>query len=361
MIIGNTYYIFDDHTKEEKLKCIYCFNVSVVEYPFNMDTWKYDYYIIKDSIKDQKFPNNETKEIYESVINDIVFKNSIEVNNEYLILENSRLFINIDIYSPTKIIITHNKMNNSSMRYIDSSETEHWIDYKNDNLILLENNFELITKDDIQKYQNNECIYEYLAIPFETNDKLEKLKSYIRSHCLNVIYTNTCSYIFQKDTYEYLKSFYILCTDLPKIKKDFYLFRGLHLHTCLTNKKIGDTIESIGLQSCSYDLDFVLNEWIHDILLVINVNKDYIYLSIPENKQKEITLGPGVLLITDIKKFTDNLVYFVNFIPYSLSEFESKYIELLSQQKIHIKGGSYYNKYLKYKNKYLQLKKQLKV
>ena len=27
MIIGNTYYIFDDHTKEEKLKCIYCFNV----------------------------------------------------------------------------------------------------------------------------------------------------------------------------------------------------------------------------------------------------------------------------------------------------------------------------------------------
>ena len=98
-------------------------------------------------------------------------------------------------------------MNNSSMRYIDSSETEHWIDYKNDNLILLENNFELITKDDIQKYQNNECIYEYLAIPFETNDKLEKLKSYIRSHCLNVIYTNTCSYIFQKDTYEYLKSF----------------------------------------------------------------------------------------------------------------------------------------------------------
>ena len=148
-------------------------------------------------------------------------------------------------------------------------------------------------------------------------------------------------------------------------KNRLLFVQGLKLHNCLINKKIGDTIESIGLQSCSYDLDFVLNEWANDIILVIKVNKNSIYVSISEFDQKEITLCPGNLVITDIKKFknksSDSLVYFVDFVQYSLSKFKSRYDELLSQTKIRIKGGYYYNKYLKYKNKYLQYKNKLKI
>ena len=226
MTFGNTYYIFCDKEKLDRRKCIYCYDISVVGYPESLITFYPKYYIIKN--EEQKCPTEETQEIYDCVIKNVSFYNPEYKKDDdgTKIYKNCKLFICID---DSSIIITHNDFVNSIMEYYNETiDKYYYIEYKNDNLILLENTFafEVILKDYIQKYQNNECIDEYLTISLKPNDELEKLKSKISSHGLNVIYTEDCTYVFQEDTYKYLISFYQLCLEVPKIKTDFYLFRG---------------------------------------------------------------------------------------------------------------------------------------
>ena len=140
-----------------------------------------------------------------------------------------------------------------------------------------------------------------------------------------------------------------------------------------------------------YDFNFINDNWIWDTnkyIYIIKVSKSEKYIVLKNTSQAEITLAPGKFTITDAKKYkfrgADKLVLFVNYKSYSFEEFAERfnllnYIQsteyigdpIVITEKIILDdlkkkyefkyryGGKYYEKYIKYKTKYIDLKNKI--
>jgi len=257
--------------------------------------------------------------------------------------------------------------------------------------------YSLITREAVNADRLDDRIldayYRSLYTEFYGIPEIKSLSSLIFSHGQGVrleknIKVDKCRYSWNADSYEEnISRFYSLTSLVPKIAGDyFYLYRAVRGSLCFQpssyNLRDRNIIVNLQLISCAYNLDFSFDEWGHDelsVIIKIRVQTRSNYLMNFNRSQSEITLAPGLFIINRISKIIrkglEQLVYEVDYEQFDFDTTKHYLAQLSDIQRTEYTGdpmrflsipsfrapvgaaGGFYKKYLKYREKYIKLKK----
>ena len=243
-----------------------------------------------------------------------------------------------------------------------------------------------ITIDEINSYALSEYIYKDLARRLSEDVSLTQYKpNYIKysnkilAHNLKISYEvnefNQCRYRLAANVSKSIIDFATFAISLPRLPIDtetFTVFRSINISPCFDIREyvIGgkDIIENYSVISTSYNTILQLTDWFtaNSCILIITVNKNHPYMVLESilspATQYEVTLAPGNLRITSIKKlYIRNewiWVLEVNYEPYTIQQIQH-YHSVNTHNKYMINPKDE-KKYIKYKQKYISLKNSIK-
>jgi hypothetical protein len=334
------------------------------------------------------------------------------IENAYILKYDASILVYHNIISDETITDLNDNLNGLYIENRDDSENINYykglysfinkvpkLNKKINPIINYENTLEYISKESILSYQMpSDLINDLYTRTWSEDNKAFLLYSGNIMAGSNMIiqekYDIKCRYNYRAINLEWFNDFYKYAKF--EMARDFYVFRSdtynppcINIHDFFSKGR--KVFEQYSTRSTTYDFNFINDNWIWDTnkyIYIIKVSKSEKYIVLKNTSQAEITLAPGKFTITDAKKYkfrgADKLVLFVNYKSYSFEEFAERfnllnYIQsteyigdpIVITEKIILDdlkkkyefkyryGGKYYEKYIKYKTKYIDLKNKI--